>query len=59
MVLEVHGGGLPDLLVHGGFCDQAEDHEAVVGAVCGFGEGGFGAAAGLWRRRQRVEKAFR
>ena len=46
----IHSGGLPDLLVHGGFCDQAEDHEAVVGAIGGIDEGGFDAAAGLGRR---------
>ena len=41
----VHGGGLPDLLVHGGLRDQAEDHEAIVGAI-----GGVDVAAGLGRR---------
>ena len=46
----VHGGGLPDLLVHGGLRDQAKDQEAIVGAIGGVDEGGFDAAVGLGRR---------
>ena len=38
VVFEVDGGGLADLLVDGVFGDEAEDGEAVVGSVGGFGE---------------------
>lgn len=58
MVLEVHGGGLADLVVDGGLGDEAEDGEGVVGAGGGVGEGGLGAAAGLRGGGERVEEAF-
>lgn len=59
MVFEVDGGGLADRLVDGGLGDEAEDGEAVVGAVGGLGEAGFGAAAGFGVRRESVEEALR
>lgn len=59
MVLEVDGGGMADLVVDGGFSDEAEDGEGIVGASSGVGEGGLGAAAGLRRRGESVEEAVR
>ena len=59
MVLEVDGGSLADLVVDRGLRDEAEDGEAVVGAIGGLREGGFGVAAGLRRRREGVEEALR
>lgn len=58
VVLEVDGGGLADGLVDGGLGDEAEDSEAVVGAVGGLGEPRLGGAAGLGVRRESVEEAL-
>lgn len=59
MVLEVDGGGVADWVVDGGFGEEAEDGEGVVGAVGGGGEGGLGAAAGFRERRESVEEGLR
>lgn len=59
VVFEVDGGGVADLVVDGGFGDEAEDGEGVVGTRGGVGEGSLGAAARLRRGGERVEEAFR
>lgn len=59
MVLEVHGGGLAARLVDGGLGDQAEDGEAIVGAVGSLRKAGLGVTAGLRVRGESVEKALR
>lgn len=59
MVFEVDGGSLADRLINRGLRDEAENGEAVVGAVGGLGEAGLGAAAGLGVRRESVEEALR
>lgn len=59
MVFEVDGGRLTDLFIDGWFGDETKDSKTVVGAVSGFGKGGFGAAAGLRSGRESVKKTLR
>lgn len=58
MVLEIHGGGLADLVIDGGLGDEAEDGEAVVVTVGSVGEAGFGRAAGGGIGGESVEEAL-
>lgn len=59
VVFEVDGGGLPDLVIDGGFGDKAEDGEAVVGLLRDLGKRSLGAAARLRGWRESVEEALR
>ena len=58
MVFEVDSGNPKDLFINPGHGDEAEDCDAIVGAVGGFQKRGLSAVARLRRWRDGVKKAL-